>query len=203
MVVCSEMKMLIVVLLLSFGAQNVAGIYGGCMSYSTTIESSGHLKVKLFFLNGWKIDKGPCRTCTAADKGSDVTQRRKLLIQQTNNQEMFGKWEAEVYSQNGNASYIDKTRIVNNVSTDVVLIVGEKEGWELIGSEISLDFDLTVKEFDITLNSSLDVSMTLLPVIRHINLQVKVEPGIRNDTNRPNRSPIVLVKPLYSHGQLT
>ncbi|XP_062592643.1 uncharacterized protein LOC134280530 [Saccostrea cucullata] len=111
---------------------------------------------------------------------------------------MFGKWEAEVYSQNRTASYIDKTKIVNNVSTDVVLIVGEKEGWELIGSEISLEFDLTAEEFDILLNSSLDVPMTLLPVIRHIYLQLRVEPGIRNDTNRPNRSPVVLVKPLYS-----
>ncbi|XP_062596357.1 mucin-2-like [Saccostrea cucullata] len=111
---------------------------------------------------------------------------------------MFGKWTAEVYDQNGTASYIDKTTTVNNVSTDVVLIVGEKEGWELIGSEMSLDFDYTENEFDMKFRSLIDNYMTLLPALSFINLQVKVDPGIRNDTNRTNTSPVVLVKPLYS-----
>lgn len=107
------------------------------------------LQVKLFFLNGWQIGKGPCYHCKAEDKGKDVTERRKQFILQSGDPNILGKWTIEMENQNGNVSNVNKTSDINRASKDVVLIVSEKERWELDGSEISLDFNSTLNEFDI------------------------------------------------------
>lgn len=107
------------------------------------------LQVKLFFLNGWQIGKGPCYHCKAEDKGKDVTERRKQFIHQSGNPNILGKWTIEKENQNGNFSDVNKTSEINITSKDVVLIVNEKERWELDGSEISLDFHSSHDGFDI------------------------------------------------------
>ncbi|XP_061168859.1 uncharacterized protein LOC133178117 [Saccostrea echinata] len=177
------------------GVQGVLGIYGGCMRYTTIVEPSGHLKVKVFFLNGWKIGEGPCQNCTTGDIGTEVTDKRKRIIQQANDSEIFGKWTIE---RDYPYQDIDKTQEINSVSRSFVMLVSERDGWEMESSIVSLEIDFTSETFDIEFDGTIDDVMTLLPRTRHIHLQVKVNPGIRNDTNRPNRSPEVLVKPFYS-----
>lgn len=47
---------------------------------------------KTFFINGWKLQRGPCENCTEKDEGSEVTARRKQYLNDTNDPEAFGKW---------------------------------------------------------------------------------------------------------------
>jgi hypothetical protein len=105
--------------------------------------------VNLFFLNGWQIGKGPCTHCKVEDKGKDVTQRRHQFLHQSSDPSILGKWTAETEDVNLTASFEDITSYVNRASEDTVLIVNEKEKWELERSEISLDFPSTQDQFDI------------------------------------------------------
>lgn len=110
-------------------------------------------KVKLFFLNGWKLQRGPCQNCTENDEGSEVTARRKQYINATNDPEAFGKWSFE-YELRGleRLGYQNLTYKVNKRIRNVVIMVNKHEGWELESSEINLLLSINPSEprrFDI------------------------------------------------------
>lgn len=111
------------------------------------------VKVKLSFLNGWKLHRGPCDNCTENDEGLDVTERRKIFINYTNNPEAFGSWLFERECRGTEVSPpIPLTLKINKEIRDVVLMVNKHEGWELENSEINLlvDINTTYKHrFDI------------------------------------------------------
>ncbi|XP_052697312.1 uncharacterized protein LOC128175596 [Crassostrea angulata] len=179
-----------------------SGIYGGCMSYYTQpSDKPGHVKVEIDFLNGWKLYKGPCYNCTERDEGHDVTARRKMYIQDYSNPEAFGSYGFEPEVVNANVKPTNITMEVNNNVRDVVLMVNSHEQWEMESSKITLDVNISTtysNKFDITFQSEPDVPMTKIPNLSTMFLQVKVDSNIRRDTNAPNNSPIVLVKPYYS-----
>lgn len=111
------------------------------------------VKVKLSFLNGWKLHRGPCDNCTENDEGLDVTDRRKQFINDTNNPEAFGSWSYEKENVRTKVSTpIPLTLKINKQIRDVVLIVNKHEGWELESSEINLLVDMNTTDkhrFDI------------------------------------------------------
>lgn len=111
------------------------------------------VKVKLSFLNGWKLHRGPCDNCTENDEGLDVTERRKKFINDTNNPEAFGSWTFERgYKGSKYSHFIPITLKINRQIRDVVLMVNKHEGWELENSEINLLVDINTTEkhrFDI------------------------------------------------------
>ena len=100
--------------------------------------------MKLFFLNGWKLHKGPCYNCSKDDEGYIVTARRKQYIIDKNDKGVFGIWKLEVELK---GTELSKQKIitdeVNDHIEDTVIMVNENEGWELESSEISLDVDMT------------------------------------------------------------
>lgn len=105
------------------------------------------VKVKLSFLNGWKLYRGPCDNCTENDEGLDVTERRKKFINDTNNPEAFGSWTFERENKGTKDSYfIPLTLKINKEIRDVVLMVNKHEGWELENSEINLLVDLNTTD---------------------------------------------------------
>ncbi|XP_078314028.1 uncharacterized protein LOC111129527 [Crassostrea virginica] len=193
-----ELKYLLVLLWTSLCWRESHGIYGGCMSYSTSPSSlPGHIKLKIFFLNGWKLHKGPCYNCTESDEGVDVTARRKQFIIDTGNQRVFGAWEFEPQTLSGTVSS-DITPDVYNKIRDIVLMVNSHESWEMESSEINLDIDTTTSFqniFDIIFEDEPDEMMTEISNFTKTHLQVKVDSAVRSDTGKPNNSPIVLVKP--------
>lgn len=98
--------------------------------------------MKLYFLNGWKLYKGPCYNCTENDEGSEVTPRRKQYIVDTNDPQAFGSWKMEEEQQDLNkVPFKDLTLNVSNGIKDIVLMVNRHEGWELESSEINLFVD--------------------------------------------------------------
>nr|XP_034326148.1 uncharacterized protein LOC105319101 isoform X2 [Crassostrea gigas] len=185
------------------------GIYGGCMSYSTShTDVAGQFQVKIYFLNGWKLNRGPCYNCTEKDEGSDVTERRKQYIIDKNDPEVFGSWSYEKELKGTQVSTpVPLTLKINRQIRDVVLMVNEHEGWELESSEINLLVDMNTADkhrFDIMFTNSNDGDLTDMVKGVEVFLQVKVDPYIRTDTKKPNSSPVVLVKPYYSleHGKI-
>lgn len=95
--------------------------------------------MKIFFLNGWKLSRGPCYNCTEDDEGLDVTARRKQYIFDTKDQEAFGVWSFEEEATgNENLPIKNVTLKVNEEIKDVVLMVNKHEGWELETSELNL-----------------------------------------------------------------
>lgn len=111
-------------------------------------------KVNIFFLNGWKLSRGPCYNCTEDDEGHDVTARRKQYIIDTNDPEAFGTWsfEEEVKGIEKTLPIKNLTLKVNEEIKDVVLMVNKHERWELETSELNLlvNIDTTVKHgFDV------------------------------------------------------
>lgn len=48
-----------------------------------------------------------------------------------------------------------------------------------------------------SVNSTPDDTMTKIPLLNTSFLQVKVDTNNRTDTEKPNNSPVVLVKPFY------
>lgn len=110
------------------------------------------VKVKLSFLNGWKLHRGPCDNCTENDEGLDVTERRKQFINDTNNPEAFGSWLFERETIKEDPPPIPLTLKINKQIRDVVLMVNKHEGWELESSEINLLVDMNTtdkRRFDI------------------------------------------------------
>lgn len=114
------------------------------------------VKVKLYFLNGWKLHRGPCYNCTENDEGSDVTERRKQIIIDTNDPEAFGSWsyeeELKGYEIKEEKNLTNLTLNVNERIRDVVLMVNKHEGWVLESSEINLHLPINTSEhrrFDI------------------------------------------------------
>lgn len=107
----------------------------------------------MYFLNGWKLYKGPCYNCTEIDEGSEVTPRRKQYIVDTNDPQAFGSWKMEE-EQNDmqRATFKDLTLNVSDGIRDTVLMVNKHEGWELESSKINLFVDtahISNQRFDI------------------------------------------------------
>lgn len=109
--------------------------------------------MKIYFLNGWKLNRGPCYNCTEKDEGSDVTERRKQYINDKNDPEIFGSWSYERELKGTKVSTpVPLTLKINKQIRDVVLMVNEHEGWELESSEINLLVDMNTADkhrFDI------------------------------------------------------
>lgn len=51
--------------------------------------------------------------------------------------------------------------------------------------------------FILSFENGPDGVMTKIPNMNTMFLQVKVDANVRTDTNKPNNSPIILVKPYY------
>ncbi|XP_062604863.1 uncharacterized protein LOC134266665 [Saccostrea cucullata] len=196
------MKLAFSVLTMGVLVQHVSALYGGSISAYITKGSPGHIKVKAFFLNGWRTGKGPCRMCTTLDVGSNITDIKKQVINNSSNPAIFGKWTIEMQYAHYQRVDLDKNNVIRRTEKDVMLAVSEKEEWELDGTEFSFEISTTqytdIRYVDIMFSDTIDTSLTLLPEISTIHLQVKSYPQVRSDTGKANRSPRVLVKPLYS-----
>lgn len=103
--------------------------------------------MKIFFLNGWKLSRGPCYNCTEDDEGLDVTARRKQYIFDTKDPEAFGMWSFEEEATgNENLPIKNLTLKVNEEIKDVVLLVNKHEGWELETSELNLLVNINTRK---------------------------------------------------------
>ena len=119
----------------------------------------------MVFLNGWKLDSGPCSNCSENDIGLDVTERKQQNYQ---NRSEFGRWSLEFRSVLlpiskivvGNITYhehledvinIDITSYVYENTRDEVLMISQHDGWEMERSETVMDISFAGRatDFDI------------------------------------------------------
>lgn len=173
------------------------------MSFSSSTSNvPGHIEIKLTFLNGWQLHRGPCYNCTENDEGSDVTARRKQYINDTHDPYAFGKWSlTEEFRSFETLREKNLTYEFNNRMRNVVLMVNTHERWELESSEINLLLPINISKpyrMDIMFENVMDGNVTNMGRAVPAFLQVSVDPYDRTDTKKPNRSPEVLVKPHYS-----
>lgn len=84
------------------------------------------------------------------------------------------------------------------IKYDVIMVIAPKRHSGIIYYILTLRWISDKKCYLIqSFESGPDVAIKKIPDMNIMFLQVKVDANVRTDTNKPNNSPIVLVKPYY------
>ncbi|RUS83900.1 hypothetical protein EGW08_008314 [Elysia chlorotica] len=172
---------------------------GGVLALSTINSTSARLTSTIT----WDLDAGPCEPdrCTP---GTSTRAWRSRLIAQSGSPGIFGHWSLDTATHHGNYSQLDFTDYFNAHAQSRVLEVNSAGGWVLERAELDLlippDFQrLTVvldgDAWTPQLDSRWCVHQT--PGCPYRLYTLLYYAGIRNDTGALNKSPSVMVPPLY------
>ncbi|GFR65259.1 carboxyl-ester lipase [Elysia marginata] len=176
---------------------------------STSVEILDHshpeyYTVRMTIVTGWELDKGPCGpNCTVADIGRSTVVTRAEFINRTGDSEYFGRWSLESRYPDTSVGRSDITDHVNKNIQGRVNNINIPTRWmqEIAHFEVNInssDYTDIVLEGDSWMDTQLqNCSLDLITHTCKYHLQQKIRLGIRNDTNKPNESPLVLYKPVY------
>ncbi|GFO49255.1 integrin beta-like protein a [Plakobranchus ocellatus] len=176
---------------------------------STSVEiidssNPAYYTVRMTIVTGWELSKGPCGpNCSVDDIGRSTELTRAEMINRTGDREYFGKWSLEIGYANTSVGRASITDHVNKNIRGRVNNVNLPTRWmqEIAQFEVNItnsEYTDIVLEGDSWMDTQLQ-NCTRDPVTGtcRYHLQQKIRLGTRNDTGKPNESPLVLYKPVY------
>ncbi|XP_067680252.1 uncharacterized protein [Haliotis asinina] len=156
------------------------------------------MKMHMVVLSGWKLGYGPCGTgCDFNEINYNNTIRRHKMLDGANST-YLGQWFDKIGYSNMFYSH-DITDYMNNNSVSYVMSVSKQDDWELEVTEFDYDVDMAADYTDISF-----VGPAWRPYLEDRKIvspksevQIKLQPHIRNDTGIPNNTPRAMFKPVY------
>lgn len=153
------------------------------MRYSL-YEQKGTLMINVTVLTGWRLGTGPCgNQCQVGEVTSSSL-----------GEDGFGRWVTKEEGQ-GMLNNKDITHTVDNIIHQSVIDINRRENWELELGTFSLPVPQS-QYIDIIYFRNNMAKLTVQNEIKQSYMQMKINmPGVRSDTELPNRSPITDSRP--------
>ncbi|KAK3755389.1 hypothetical protein RRG08_026119 [Elysia crispata] len=155
-------------------------------------------------VTGWELTEGPCGpNCSVADIGRSTVVTRAEFINRTGDSEYFGRWSLESRYVDSSVGRSDITDHVNKNIQGRVNNINVPTRWmqEIAHFVINInssEYTDIVLEGDSWMDTQLQVcSRDVVTNTCKYHLQQEIRVGIRDDTGKPNGSPLVLYKPVY------
>ncbi|KAL3836529.1 hypothetical protein ACJMK2_021953, partial [Sinanodonta woodiana] len=154
--------------------------------------------IQLDVISGWVLGLGPCGiNCSRESINSKTTNSKEEILHMQGDKYFFGKWTVEYRMTHHPAAALEISDYVHDNMEERVIAMNEKAGWEQDWMTLRYHIIPNSSYIDIQFDGSAwrYLSMQGGNVLWH--LQVKFTPVIRNDTKKPNNSPMAYTKPIY------